>query len=60
MDNLGTNIKYRIDGDKLTLEVDLSKRFGKSASGKTTIIASSGGNQDIGDGIKVGLNIYTK
>ena len=60
MKDLGTNIQYSVEGSKLTMVVDLSKRFGKSSSGKTTIIASSGGNQDIGEGIKVGLNIYTK
>lgn len=54
---LGKNITYTLDGNKLTLEIDLSKDFGPSASGKTIIIASSEGNKDVGD-VKVGLNIY--
>jgi hypothetical protein len=54
---LGKNIEYSIDGNKLTMIVDLSKDSGPSASGKTIIIASSGGNQDVGD-VKVGLNVY--
>jgi hypothetical protein len=54
---LGKNIEYSIDGNKLTMVVDLSKDFGPSASGKTIIIASSEGNKDVGD-VKVGLNIY--
>jgi len=49
-------------GSILTIEVDLSKDFGPSASGKTTIIASSEGNQAIpdGNGAVLGLNIYKK
>lgn len=54
---LGKNIEYSLDGDKLTMVVDLSKDFGPSASGKTVIIASSEGNQTVGE-VKVGLNIY--
>jgi len=46
----------------LTITVDLSQRFGKSSSGKSTIIASSEGNQSIpgNEEIKIGLNVYTK
>jgi hypothetical protein len=54
---LGKNIEYSVEGNKLTMVVDLSKDFGPSASGKTIIIASSEGNKDVGD-VKVGLNIY--
>jgi hypothetical protein len=51
-----------VEGDVLTIKVDLSKRFGKSSSGKSIIIASTEGNQSIpsNDDIKIGLNIYTK
>lgn len=57
-----TNIKAEIKGNVLTLTVDLSKRHGKSSSGKTTIIASSGGNQATGhpSGAVYGLNVYSK
>ncbi|MEP6957194.1 MAG: hypothetical protein ABI980_00560 [Nitrospirota bacterium] len=45
----------------LTIKVDLSKEFGPSASGKTTIIASTEGNVTIQDREeKVGLNVYRK
>lgn len=60
MKDLGTNIQYEVEGNILTMKVDLSQSFGRSSSGKSTIIASAGGNQDIGNGVKVGLNIYTK
>ena len=56
------NVEMTVDGDKLTITVDLSKRFGKSSSGKSTIVASTEGNQSIPgkEEIKIGLNIYTK
>lgn len=56
------NIDMVVEGDMLTIKVDLSKRFGKSSSGKSTIIATTEGNQSIpgSDDIKIGLNIYTK
>lgn len=51
-----------IKGDKLLIIVDLSKRLGKSSSGKSIIIASSEGNQALpgAEEIKIGLNVYTK
>lgn len=60
--DVGQNVHMEQEGDLLTIRVDLSKRFGKSSSGKTTIIASSQGNVSVpgDDSIKIGLNIYTK
>lgn len=52
------NVEMKTEGNILTIKIDLSKNFGLSGSGKTTIIASSKGNVDIGNGIKMGLNIY--
>ena len=56
------NIEMQVDGDILTIKVDLSQRFGKSSSGKSEIIASTEGNQALPgmDEVKVGLNVYTK
>lgn len=56
------NVEMKVEGDKLTITVDLSKRFGKSSSGKSIIIASSEGNQALPgkEEIKIGLNVYTK
>ncbi len=57
------NIEMRVDKGILTIEVDLSKSFGKSASGKTTIVASTEGNIAVGEGEQaaiVGLNVYKK
>lgn len=54
------NVKLTRKGDVLTIEVDLSKDFGRSASGKSEIIASTEGNHALGDGIFVGVNVYRK
>ena len=54
------NVELSITGNILTIKVDISKTFGASKSGKTTIIASTEGN--IGaptrEDVRVGLNIY--
>lgn len=59
------NVTFRVEGEKkakkLVIEVDLTQRFGPSKSGKTEIIASTGGNADTGhEGIKFGLNVFVK
>ena len=56
------NVDIKIEGDILTVKVDLSKDFGPSSSGKTIIIASSEGNQSLpeNEDIKIGLNVYKK
>lgn len=53
------NVKFNIKGDTLTIEVNLKEELGASKSGKTTMIATTGGNAEIGkDGVKFGLNVY--
>ena len=56
------NVEMKVDGDILTIKVDLTKEFGPSASGKTIIIASTEGNIAIPDkeDVKIGLNVYKK
>ena len=56
------NMEMILEGDILTIKVDLAKDFGPSSSGKSIIIASSEGNQSIQgkEEIKIGLNIYKK
>ena len=56
------NIEMKLEGDILTIKVDVTKEFGPSASGKTIIIASTEGNISIPerDEIKIGLNVYKK
>lgn len=61
---MGKGIKYEINADGImTIVVDTNVEFGKSASGKSTIIASSSGNQKVetpnGEAF-LGLNLYRK
>ena len=56
------NVEMKLDGNILTIKVDLTKDFGPSSSGKTIIIASTEGNVAV-DGreeAKIGLNVYRK
>ena len=49
----------KVEGNILIIRVDLTKEFGASSSGKTTIVASTEGNVDVPDHeVKVGLNVY--
>ena len=56
------NVDMKVEGDVLTIKVDLTKEFGPSASGKTIIIASTEGNIAIPEKeeVKIGLNVYKK
>ena len=55
------NVELSVVGDIMTVTVDLSKEFGPSKSGKTTIIASTQGNKTVpGRSEKIGLNVYRK
>ena len=55
------NVEIKVEGNILTLKVDLSKEFGPSSSGKTIIIASTEGNVSVPDrDEKIGLNVYRK
>lgn len=56
------NVEMKMEGDILTIKVDITKEFGPSASGKTIIIASTEGNISIPDKdeVKIGLNVYKK
>lgn len=40
---MATNVKATVNGNKLTLEVDLSETHGKSSSGKTETVATTHG-----------------
>jgi hypothetical protein len=55
------NVELSVNGDTLTITVDLTKEFGPSSSGKTIIIASTEGNFPLpGRAEVVGLNVYRK
>ncbi|MBN1849020.1 MAG: hypothetical protein JW932_10580 [Deltaproteobacteria bacterium] len=56
------NVEMKLEGNIMTIKVDITKEFGPSSSGKTIIIASTEGNISIPerDEIKIGLNVYKK
>jgi hypothetical protein len=55
------NVQMSVEGNILTIKVDLSKEFGPSSSGKTTIVASTEGNVTVPEREeKIGLNVYRK
>jgi hypothetical protein len=55
------NVEMSVEGNILTIKVDLTKEFGPSSSGKTIIIASTEGNISVPEREeKVGLNVYRK
>ncbi len=59
------SISYEVDKDGLlTIKIDTTKEIGPSASGKTTLIASSGVNAKFAVGLNVdcylGLNLDYK
>jgi hypothetical protein len=56
---LGENVNVTIDGDTLTITVDLKHRGGLSASGKTLRVASTNGNKPLpGTDVILGINAY--
>ena len=55
------NVEMKVEGNILTIKVDLTKEFGPSSSGKTIIIASTEGNVSVLErDEKIGLNVYRK
>jgi hypothetical protein len=56
------NVELTVDNNILTVKIDLTKEFGPSASGKTTIIATTEGNVSIpgAEDKKIGVNVYRK
>ena len=68
MEKIGKSdsIEMNVQDGILTLKIDTTKDIGPSASGKTIMIASSGGNKKINVGdetsgddfIMLGLNLY--
>ncbi|TFG05679.1 MAG: hypothetical protein EU536_01370 [Promethearchaeota archaeon] len=59
---MGKNVQFKIDGDKLIVEMNLSEHKEESKSGKSLIIASTRGNKRIfqDKDVFLGLNLYEK
>lgn len=56
------NVKTKVDGNTLTITVDLAEEGVASGSGKSIVIASTQGNKPVPqtDGVIMGLNVYRK
>lgn len=56
------NLTVTRTGNIVTLTIDLSKSYGPSSSGKTTIIASTEGNVAVpgNPDMKLGLNVFQR
>jgi hypothetical protein len=54
------NVEMKLEDNILVIEVDLTKEFGPSSSGKTIIISITEGNVSVPghEEAKVGLNVY--
>ena len=54
------NVSMRVDGSLLVIEVDLTQTLGPSSSGKSEIVATTGGNAPVPglEEVKVGLNVF--
>jgi hypothetical protein len=53
------NVEFEVEGDHLIIRVDLSQELGESSSGKSVIIATTGGNVEVPgwEAVKVGVNV---
>lgn len=58
------NVKYAVKGNTLTITCDISPAtIGKatpSSTGKTLAVGSTGGFVDVGNGLKLSLNLAAK
>jgi hypothetical protein len=54
------NVVLQLEGNRLMIIIDLSKTYGLSSSGKSTTIATTGGNVPLPgrEEVKVGVNVY--
>lgn len=54
------NIQMTVEGDILTIEIDLAEDLGPSKSGRTRLVATTSGNVEV-EGtkdVKIGINAY--
>lgn len=58
---MSQNVEAKVEGDKLTISVDLSKNLGRSKSGKSILIATTAGSVKVETKrgpVSIGLNVY--
>lgn len=54
------NVQMQLEGNTLVIAIDLSQTLGLSSTGKSEIVATTGGNVGVPgrEEVKVGLNVY--
>lgn len=54
------NVNFKREGTKLIITIDTAVKGEPSSSGKTLLVATTGGNQDVPglEGGKCGINLY--
>jgi hypothetical protein len=60
LQGIGRNVQSELDGTTLILRIDLAADAPPSKSGKSLLVASTGGGANLGDvaGTKVNLSVY--
>jgi hypothetical protein len=59
---VGRNVAFKVEGDKLLIEIDLKAQGVVSKSGLSQVIATTSGNRAIshaGKVLKLGVNVFT-
>ncbi len=54
------NLQITVKGTKAIIEIDLSQNLGKSSSGKSIMIATTRGAEQIAPDVMANINIYKK
>jgi len=54
---MASNVQTKLEGKTLVIRVDLSKKGEPSKSGKSLVIASTGGFTEVQAGVKLALNV---
>ena len=58
MNKINSQVEYELSADSKTLTLKIKLVPGKVTEKHNVILATSGGNQTIEHGIKIGLNVY--
>lgn len=57
---IGKGVVVEVKGGKVIITFDENGDYGRSASGKTTIVATTSGNVTLSNGVTIGVNAYRK
>lgn len=55
---MASNVQIDVTDDSIIVTMRKNVELGLSSSRKNMLVATTGGNIDLGDGFKLGLNLY--